>query len=267
MKCGSAGRLHTRMAERHPDSRRTTVLGRGLSLSAKPLSIWEGLNLPPEQSAAENLELLLAIAGDGPTTVVGNSKGSQDAILLSAHNLAASGNTQINVTGVQLVNPAIGARNIDDSEKFRDIDADNKDFVYDVTGRFFRHMPGDIGRMALSYPEPTAECAAVLAIYGLEVDKFFPRMAVIAGNLRGVQEGVDWETIKDVAVAHKLHVLGGELDPLVQAQLPQLQALKKVAPDTLIWILKNRGHALSIDGAGTVEYLDQMEQESLAIAA
>jgi pimeloyl-ACP methyl ester carboxylesterase len=267
MDTGSALLLHNRMADRNPDHRTTTLTMPGISLSGQPLSIWEGLSLSLEDTAAENLQLLPRITRDGRTNFVGTSLGSYVAMLMSAQNLAANGESQLNMAGVKLVSPAVGARNVAEAERFRDVDASDKEFIADVTNRFFRHMPGDTLRMVLKHPEKAGECASVLGAYALAPHKFLRRFATLAGNLRGVQQGIEWDDIKQVALAYKVHVLGGELDPLVQEQLAQWLAVKKIAPETKIRILGRHGHAMTVDGSGTAEHLVQMEHEDMALAA
>lgn len=262
MDIGSALLLHKAKAERHRDRRVITIPTLGVSIGGQLLSIKEGYQRSLEETAADNLELLPELVGDGKTNLIGTSLGSYVTTLMAAQNLAANGNSQLNMAGVNLIAPAVGARNIPDDEKFHHVDAGDEDFVQEVTRRFFRHMPVDTARMAFNHPEMAAECVAVLGAYAMHLNKTPQRLAAMVGNLRGVQKGVEWEDLKNVAQGYEIHVLGGEKDPLVKEQIPQWAAIQALAPQTQVRILLGSGHALTIDSHGTAEHLAQMEIQS-----
>lgn len=262
MDIGSALLLHKAKAERHRERRVITIPTLGVSLSGQLLSIKEGYQRSLEETATDNLGLLPELVKDGQTNLLGTSLGSYVTTLMASQNLAANGHSQINLNGVRLISPAVGAKNIPENEKFHHVDAGDEEFVDEVTRRFFKHMPVDTARMAFNHPEMAAECVAIVGAYAMHPQKMPYRLAAMMGNLRGVQKGVDWQDLKDVARGYEIHVLGGELDPLVKEQLPQWSEIKKLAPSTQIRILQGLGHALTIDSQGTAEHLAQMENIS-----
>lgn len=259
---GSASAWHKEMALRNPDRRTITIPTPGLNHGGHGLSIADGYRRTLEQTASENLRMLVRIIGDNPSDIVGTSLGSDVAVRMAEQNLAANEHSKVNLRILKLVSPAVGARDVDESESFRDVS--DEDFVAEMKDRFFRHMPVDVLRMALKHPEESAECLAVLGAYALGIHRLPHRLAAIAGNFNGVTEGIEWSTIKQVASEYETHVLGGELDPLVQEQIPQWQVIKKTAPRTLLWLAKGMGHAMTVDAHGTAKHLGQME---LAAAA
>ncbi len=264
---GSSVILHKAVARRQPERHTISVMTPGVTMGGGTLSLSEGLSRPLDLTAAENIKVLTRLIDDGPANLVGTSLGSYIAMLMAEQNLAAGDDPLINLSGIKLVSSAVGARNVDAAERFSDMDASDKEFIADMTGRFFGHMPGDIGRMVVRHPERAGECAAALAAYALAPHKLLHRAAAMTGNLRGVQEGIEWDVIKAIASAYAIHVLGGELDPLMQEQLPQWLAIRKSVPETSIRVIRGRGHAMTMHGDETAENLAQMESESVAMAA
>ena len=262
MDIGSALLLHKAKAERNKDRRVITIPTLGVSITGQVLSMREGYQRSLDETAADNLELLPEITANGKTNLIGTSLGSYVSTLMAAQNLAANGHSQINLDYINLIAPAVGARNIPESDKFHNVDAGDEEFIKEVTRRFFRHMPVDTARMAFNHPEMAAECVAVLGAYAMHLNKTPQRLAAMAGNLRGVQKGIDWEDLKDVALGYEIHVLGGEKDPLMKEQIPQWSAIKALAPQTQVRVLLGSGHALTIDSHGTAEHLAQMEIQS-----
>ena len=259
---GSASKWHKEMALRHPDRRTITLPTPGLNYKGHGLSIADGYRRRLEQTASENLRILQRISGDGQANIVGISLGSFVAVHMAEQNLAANESAQVNLTRLKLVSPAVGARNVDEEESFRDVS--DKDFVAEMEDRFVRHMAADIMRMALKHPEESAECLAILGAYALGVHKLPHRLAVIAGNFNGVKAGIEWSTIKQVASEYETSILGGELDPLVKEQIPQWQSVKKNAPRTMLWLVKGMGHAMTVNAHGTAKHLAQMEHARAA---
>ena len=100
--------------------------------------------------------------------------------------------------------------------------------------------------------------------YALAPLRLPARVAAIAGNLRSTQEGVDWGTLKDVAQASRMHVIGGASDTLMQTQLPQWLALQKHAPRTQIRLLERYGHTMTIAAPKVVQQLAIMELADVA---
>ena len=262
---GSALLLHIAKARRHPDRRIATLANPSVSLFGRHLSIWEGFGRHLEETAADNLMLAREIADqDDPSHYEGVSLGSKIVVLMGALNLAAQGESQLNTSHVELISPAVGARDVPEEERFRSDDASEEELINDATNRFFKHMPGDTWRTFKRHPEKIGQCAADIGAYALAPHLLPNRMAAIVGNLRGAQEGVDWETVKDVARGYHVHVLGGELDPLVKEQISQWVAITKYAPATKFRVLGGYGHTLSVDGSLAAEHLAQMEEEGQA---
>jgi hypothetical protein len=117
-------------------------------------------------------------------------------------------------------------------------------------------------RMGVRHPEAIGECAVVLWAYGMAPHRFLHKSAAIYGNLKGAQKGIDWQTLKDVAQTYPIHVLGGADDPLMQEQLSQWLAIKKIAPKTTIRILEGLGHIMTLDVATTLQHLIEMEVDT-----
>lgn len=260
--CGSARSWHREVARRHPDRRTITLPTPSVSHSGHHLSIIDSYRRTLEETANENLHLIPKITGNAPINLVGVSLGSYVATLMAEQNLAANEHSQVNMSGLRLVSPAVGARNVSEDESFRNISDDA--FVEEMKDRFFKHMPIDVLRMAVKHPEELAECMAILGAYALGPHKLPNRLAAIVGGFNGVAQGIEWSTIKHVAEEYETHVLGGEHDPLVQEQIPQWQRIKKTAPRTLLWVVQGAGHAMTVNARGTADHLARMEHARAA---
>lgn len=259
MDIGSAYLLHQAIARRHPERRTITVMTPGVCLNAKPLSFAEGYSRELDVTAEENLNLLKWMLKNGPTSLVGTSLGSVIATKMAVKNQAANGYEQINATGVKLLSPAVGAKNVIEEGVEVEADASNRELVAKTTQDFFEHIPIDAIRMAIKHPEEAGRCMAVLGAYLAEPHKLPNRAAAMIGNLLGVQQGVEWEDLKGVAENYNLHVLGGELDPLVITTEPQWKALCALVPGTKFWVLEGAGHAMTMNAHGTAHHLAEME--------
>jgi pimeloyl-ACP methyl ester carboxylesterase len=190
---------------------------------------------------------------------VGTSLGTDMAMWTAGHNLIANGHRQLDISGVKLLSPAVGARNVNSEDTFRDSDLSEADLIKEATRKFLRHMLTDPLRMAIEYPEEIGECSAILAAYALEPHKLGQRAAAIAGNFFSAQQGIDWSMVRDVAQSSAVHVLGGEDDPLIMYSLDQWQALRRVAPRTQIRLVQGMGHSLTMAANLCAENLADME--------
>ena len=256
---GSALLQHMAYAAKNPGRRIVTLDTPGVSIGGDTLGLWEGLVRTNEETAKEDLAFMRKIT-DGEIHLNGTSLGSVVATLIAAENQSANRFKQLPITKLNLLSPAIGGRNIPESERGELNDASDAKYIDGLTTSFFKHMPDDVVRMFKRQPERVAECASVLITYGLEPHKALHRFTAILGNLREVQKGIEWGTLVDVVGGHTVHVLGGELDPLMQAALPQWLALNKLFPRTQVRVMENIGHAMTIDGAAVAEQLSQMEE-------
>ena len=267
MDIGSAYRLHKAMARRHPERRTITVTTPGVSLGGSDLPVSEGLTRKLEATAAENLKLLPWLLKEGDIHLIGTSLGSYMVTLMAELNLAANNGSQLDVTHVKLLSPAVGARNIDQAEVGQVIEADanDRELIEEATGEFFAHMPFETLRQALRHPRAAGESTAVVAAYMLSPHRLLHRAAAIRGNLRGVQQGIEWTSIKNVARSHNLHILGGEVDPLIRLTIPQWKAIKEIAPATTkFWVVQDVGHAMTLNARGTATYLAHMERPEVS---
>lgn len=266
LEIGSAGMLHESVADQYPDRDVISVMTPGVTLSGKTLSLSEGFSRPLAITAEENNQLLAELAKDNPTHMTGTSLGSAIAMHMAQQSLEAGDHAMVNVAGINLVSLAVGARNIPEAERAGEADADNEEYIAELTQEFFEHMGGDIARMFFKHPAKAAECAAVIVAYAVAPHKLPHRIAAMAGNVRGVQEGIDWAVVKAIAQAYPVHIIGGERDPLMRAQLPQLVALRQPAPNTSIRVLQGLGHAMTMNSPETAGHLAQMESEGPALA-
>lgn len=259
MDAGSALKLHQAVAARHPERLTATFTTPGVSHFGRVLSIREALSRHPEETAAENLGMLRFITKGGPIDIVGTSLGSHTGMLMAAQNLAANPADQHEISHVKLISPAVGARNVPAHEDFRDTELSDDELIDNAASDFFRHMLVDPFVMLGRHPERTAECAAIFAIYALAPHKFANRAAAIVGNFTGAKQGVEWETVKDVARGTQLRVIGGERDPLMQATLDQWAEIAWHAPQTRVALVKGLGHAMTIAAMHSADYLASLE--------
>lgn len=266
LEIGSASMMHESVAAQYPDRDVVSIMTPGVTLSGKTLSLSEGFNRPLAVTAAENNQLIAELAEDNPTHMTGTSLGSAIVMHMAEQNLEAGESAMVNVAGVNLVSLAVGARNIPEAERAGEADADDEAYIAKLTEEFFEHMGGDIARMFFKHPAKAAECAAVIVAYAVAPHKLPNRIAAMAGNVRGVQAGIDWAVVKAIAQAYPMHIVGGERDPLMQAQLPQLVALRQPAPNTSIRVLEGLGHAMTINSPETAGHLAEMEHEGPALA-
>jgi pimeloyl-ACP methyl ester carboxylesterase len=266
MDIGSGLLFHKAKAKRHPERRIVSLTTPGVDLTGETLSVAEGFDRSLDVTAAENMKIAREIAGDNPANISAVSMGTFITMRMAAKNLVAGRKSMVNLDRLELTSPAIGARNVPETERFQELDAADKELIDKATDEFFRHMPGNIWEIAKTHPEKAAQCGAVVMAYLLEPHKLVNRGAAIAGNLRSVQEGIEWEDMKAVAQTYPMHILGGELDPLMQQQLAQWLAVKEAAPTTRIRLMQGLGHAMTVDAPGAVEQLGHMEQESAGLA-
>lgn len=263
MEVGSAHYLLLALAAQNPDRRIILFTTPGVSHHSGVLPLSRGIRNHPEQIAEENLNLLPWIVKDGIVRLGGVSLGSNISINMAAINNANDNGTKLNVTNVKLISPAIGARNVPVDEKFRNTELTDEERVDLATINFFRHMPVNIAEMLLRHPRETTKCAAVLAAYAMSPEKNTHRLAAIGGNLSGVRQGVEWETMKDVFQNNEVHVLGGSKDPLIHATHDQWLALLGKYPHNKYWLVRGMGHAMTVATALSAEYLAKMEEPSL----
>jgi len=267
---GSASEFHNAYAKRHPDRRVITRATEGISHTGKLRYTSEGGDRRLAHMAADNLVLLPRITEDGPIELSGTSLGSYIAMLTAEQDLAANPNDQLNLKRLKLVASAVVARDIPDSENFRDAEL-NEDIVRaELTMRFLQHLAPDLLRMAVSHPADILKCASIIGAYALSPHKARNRAKAILADFNDVQQGMEWSTVKRIAEEHQIRVLGGEHDPLVQFQAPQWEALAKLYPDNVQHrIVKGKGHLMTADAHGTVKELAAMEavQTEFATAA
>jgi pimeloyl-ACP methyl ester carboxylesterase len=231
----------------------------GISSHGPVLNPLEGLTRLLDTTAEEYLQALPNLTHDGIINIYGTSLGSVISFHLAALNLARNNYQKLNIGVIKLASPAAGARDVHENEKFNIDDASNQKYIRDVRNRFFLHMPQDAARMALRHPEKAGECMSVALIYSMDIGKHIPRLFTLVGNLKSAQQGIDWETMKYVSRSHKLKVIGGEDDPLMKEQLPQYLKLKELTQNVDIKILRNYGHALTLDSESVVRHLNEME--------
>lgn len=263
---GSGLMMSQAIAERHPEDDVIFVPTLGVSMGGEVLSIKDGLERKLSETADDNRELIKRLANEGPVQLSGTSLGSYLTMQTALGNLSANNHERIEIGALDLVSPAVGAKNIPEDLREQYSDANDKEMIDQVTSEFFAHMPVDAAKMFIKHPEKTAECAAVLAGYALHFTKLPQRVAAMIGNLRGVQEGMEWDDILEVAYSHDINVLGGSADPLVQKALPQWDQVKKrndkkdSRHSVEIRVLAGLGHAMTVDAAGIAYQLDQMER-------
>jgi pimeloyl-ACP methyl ester carboxylesterase len=210
--------------------------------------------------AADNLVLLPRITEDGPIELSGTSLGTYMAMLTAEQDLAANPNDQLNLKRLKLVASAVVARDIPESESFRDAEL-NEDIVRaELTMRFLQHLAPDLLRMVVSNPVDMLKCAPIIGAYALFPCKAPSRAKAILADFNDVQQGMEWGTVKRIAEEHEIWVLGGQHDPLVQFQAPQWEALAKLYPHHVQHrIVKGKGHLMTADARGTVKELAKME--------
>lgn len=172
----------------------------------------------------------------------------------------------MDVRGVKSFAPAMGARNVPETERFSEANGDDMEFIQGETNKFFRHVPGNILHEVLAHPEAGGVSTALVWAYAAAaaLGKLPEQLAALAGNVKSAQAGIDWEIMKHVATSNKLDVVAGANDPLWQAQRAQFLALRKHAPDTQIRELEGYGHVLTIDGPGMVQHMYEMEEADAA---
>lgn len=264
---GSAKNLHDAIAMRNPDRRTITLTTPGVSHAGRALPIKEAYKRRLEKTADENLDLLPWLTREGEVKLIGTSLGSYMAMQMEAMNLAADRINQLGVTGVNLLAPAVGARNVAEHERFRESDLTDEELIDQARNAFLRHMLVDPLRSALRHPERTAHSLSLIGAYVLSPKKLPHRAAAIAGNFKGVQEGMDWEIVKDVARGTELHVLGGAEDPLIHASADQWVAIQEYAPRTKFWVVEGLGHTMTLASHLVADYLAEMEEPDKLIAS
>jgi hypothetical protein len=180
---------------------------------------------------------------------------------MAEQNLAANPNDQLNLARLKLVASAVVARNIPESERFRDAELDEDMVRAELTMRFFQHLTPDLLRMIISNPVDMLKCAPIIGAYALSPHKASSRAKAIQADFNDVQQGMEWSTVKRIAEEHQIWVLGGEHDPLVQFQAPQWEALAKLYPHHVQHkIVAGKGHLMTADAHGTVKELAAMEE-------
>ena len=267
---GSARRVHNEYAKQHRDRRVTTITTEGISHTGQLRQSSEGDDRRLADMAADNLVLLPHITEDGPVEVSGTSRGAYVAMLMAEQNLAANPNDQLNLARLKLVASPVVARNIPESERFRDVELDEDMVRAELTMRFLQHLTPDLMRMVISNPADMLKCAPIIGAYALSPHKASSRAKAIVADFNDVQQGMEWSTVKRIAEEHQIWVLGGEHDPLVQFQVPQWEALAKLYPNNVQHrIVKGKGHLMTADAKGTVKELAKMEavQTEFATAA
>lgn len=257
---GSALRLHNAYAQHHPDRRVITKPTEGISHSGRLRRASKDDSRRQADVAADNLILLPRITEDGPIELSGTSLGTYLAMVMAEQDLAANPSDQLNITRLKLVASAVVARNVPENERFRDADIDEDVMRRELTKSFFQHLTPDLLRMAISNPADILGCAPIIGAYALYPFKAPSRAKAILADFSDVQQGVEWETVKQVALKHEVWVLGGEHDPLVQFQIPQWKAAGKLYPDHVRHqIVPGKGHLMTADARGTVKELAKME--------
>ena len=259
VELGSALLLHMAMARQFSHRRQVTLFTPGVTTNGHVLPLRAGYNRTLEETVSEDIVIMRGVANDAPANVGGTSFGSKRAILIAALNMVQPGESHMNIEAVRVISSAIGARDVPAADKFSEVDASDAEFVKRETNKFYWHTAKDIVSMSRRHPEKAGECMAVMGAYAMAPHKLAFRLAAIAGNLRSAQQGVDYQTIVDVAQAHPTLVLGGAEDSLMQAQLQQWLAVKKRAPDTQIRLLEKYGHTMTMAAQKVVEQLAIME--------
>jgi pimeloyl-ACP methyl ester carboxylesterase len=257
---GSAREFHNAYAKHHPDRRVITRATEGISHTGKLRHTSEGGDRRLADMAADNLVLLPRITEDGPIELSGTSLGTYIAMLTAEQDLAANPNDQLNLRKLKLVASAVVARDIPESESFRDAEV-NEDIVRaELTMRFLQHLAPDLLRMVVSNPAEILKCAPIIGAYALFPHKAPSRTKAILADFNDVQQGMEWSTVKRIAQEHEIWVLGGQHDPLVQFQAPQWEALAKLYPRHVHHkIVAGKGHLMTADAHGTVKELAKME--------
>lgn len=258
LEVGSAYRLHVSMAKTFPERKIISLMTPGISFTGSSMPINDGISRSLFKTAEENLPIVNEFAGGESIKLVGTSLGSAMAVHLAVLNQK---HNTLNVSGIDLLSPAVGVRHVNYDQLNMPAlpDATDTESVNEITRDFYKHMVVEGFRMCLKHPEGSGEVTVASLSYMLHPHKLINRAATIAGNLKAVQYGIENEELIKLAQQIPFHVLGGADCPVVQATLPSLVALKKQAPNTKLWLVKDVGHAMTINSEAVSALIKQME--------
>lgn len=270
---GSASRVHNEYANMFSNRRVISCITEGMSHSGELRRKYPGEQRRLEHMAGDTMRLLPKLTRNGPMEFVATSLGSRTSMHIAEQNLAANPHEMINLERMKLVASAVIACNVPPAERFYTKKTTDDRMRAELTRKFITHICPELGRMTLYNPIETAECSGIITEYVLNPKKAPARLRAIIDDFHDVQEGIDWQVLKQISANYKIMVLGGSRDPLVQWQIPQWAALSGMYPGNITQrVLKGKGHLMSVDAAGTVRELAELEtvadkKQPLAVAA
>lgn len=257
---GTGRNLIREHAMLNPGNRTIGLSTPGMSGTGDLLKFLDAFRKNLDDISDQHLQTLSSFKKEGPIVIHATSLGSPIAFIMIDKNINANVFKKLTIPKLKTISSAVGHRQVCDNEKFSDNSVEDKEYVEDLTWRFFEHMLYNSILNATKDPNAVAKSMDILLTFMLEPHKSLHRVATAIGNIRAVQAGVDWESLKNVYRNTKVYELNGETDPLTPEQIPQRKVLAKHAnEDPVFWIILGQGHAMSLHSNMIAQYLKAME--------